>query len=170
MRPEKGSYPGYYENYIPLVQEGDLLSALTHNLTLLQTRLRAVPAEKENYAYAEGKWTVKQLVMHLIDTERVFAYRALRFARKDPQQPLPFNENDYAAAADVSDRDLASLLEELESVRQSSIFLFRHLSPDVLLRSGQTAAGATTVLAIGFTICGHAIHHLNVLSERYLKK
>ena len=167
MRPKKGTYPVYYENYIPLVHQEDIVVALTQNWTELKDTFSAIPKEKEDYAYADGKWTVKQMLLHLADTERIFAYRALRFARKDPQQPLPFEENDYATAGDVSQRSLANILEELESIRNASLTLFKSFSQDTLLLSGNTAAGPATVLSIGFTICGHAIHHMNVLRERY---
>lgn len=170
MRPEKGSYPEYYENYIPLVKQENIITALTQNLSEVKALISSVPASKEDYAYAGGKWTVKQLLLHVSDTERIFSYRALRFARKDPQQPLPFEENDYAAAADVSGRSLADIMQELETVRVATLSLFKSFSQDELLRSGNTAAGRSTVLAIGFTTCGHATHHMNILRERYLKK
>lgn len=169
MRPEKGSYPVYYENYIPLVKQGDLTDALTQNWTDLKTFINSIPEEKENYAYAAGKWTIKQVIIHLIDTERIFAYRSLRFARKDPQQPLPYEENHYADTAEVSHRSLKNLMEEFETVRMSSLSLFKSFSKETLLNTGHIAAGDCTVLAIGYTICGHAIHHTNVIKERYLQ-
>lgn len=167
MRPQKGSYPAYYENYIPLVNQEDVIVALTQNWNTLKETFAAIPESKEDYAYADGKWTIKQMLQHLADTERIFAYRALRFARKDPQQPLPFEENDYARAADVSSRSLKNILEEMETVRHASLSLFGSFSEADLLRSGKTAAGEATVLSLGFAVCGHAIHHMNVLKERY---
>jgi len=167
MRPEKGTYPVYYENYIPLVMQENITVALHQNWDELKKVFSFVSKNKEDYAYADGKWTVKQMLLHLVDTERIFAYRALRFARKDPEQPLSFEENDYAAAADVSNRTLADIMEEMETVRMASISLFKSFSNDTLLLSGDTAAGSATVVSIGFTICGHALHHINVLKERY---
>ena len=169
MKPEKGTYPPYFDNYIPLVKEDRVLDALANNWAHITDVLSAVSADKENYAYAEKKWTIRQLVNHMIDTERIFAYRALRFARKDPQQPLPFEENDYAEHADVNRRNLNDLIYEYDTVRRSTVSLFNSFSENTLLNSGKTAGGACTVLALGYVICGHAEHHLNILRERYLK-
>lgn len=170
MKPLQGTYPKYFENYIPWVKEGDVHLALKNNLNEISAFFRTIPADMENFAYAPGKWNIKQVLNHVIDTERIFTYRALRFARRDPQQPLPFEENHYADHADVSKRSLADLIEEFEAVRKASILLFKYFSEDTLLLSGKTAAGDCTVLALGYTTCGHAIHHMNVINERYLKK
>lgn len=167
MRPEKGTYPVFYENYIPYVKQEDIMLALSQGWTELNNAFSSIPKDKEEYAYAPGKWNPKQILLHLSDTERIFAYRALRFARKDPQQVLPFEENDYAAAADVSKRTLADILKEAESVREATITLFGSFSKDILLLSGKTASGPATVLSIGFAICGHGAHHINILKERY---
>ena len=168
MRPVPGSYPDYYENYIPLILDDNLVSALLNNWKELRATLSQVPAEKENFAYAPGKWTLKQVIIHMIDAERVFCYRALRFARKDPQQPLPFDENMYVANTDVSARSVKDLLEEYETVRSSTISLFRSFSTETQLLKGDTTYGSTTVLAIGYLAAGHALHHLNVIKQRYL--
>jgi len=169
MRPQPGSYPSYFDNYIPLIKEGNVLDALKENSLIIRKAIRGISGEKENYRYAERKWTSKQLVSHIIDTERILAYRALRFARKDPQQPLPFSEDDYAANAELSHRTIADMLEEFDSVRTASQTLFKSFTPQSLLFKGNTAIGETTPLAIGFMICGHGLHHINVLQERYLK-
>src|SRR5690606_20228072 len=121
MKPLQGTYPKYFENYIPWVKENDVHAALRNNLTEVTAFFRTIPADMENYAYAEGKWNIKQVLNHVIDTERVFTYRALRFARRDPQQALPFEENHYADNADVSRRTLTDLIEEFEAVRKASI-------------------------------------------------
>ena len=168
MKPQKGSYPSYFENYIPLVKEDNLIEALEVNWSHLSNGLKKVSPEMENFAYAPGKWTIKQVVCHIMDTERIFAYRALRFARKDPQQPLPFEENDYAAAVDLSRRSLPDLLVEFGTVRIATQALFAGFNDKELLRNGVTAGANCSVLALGFTICGHATHHLHVIQERYL--
>jgi hypothetical protein len=170
MKPVPGTYPKYFENYVPLVKEEDVNTAFANNYQELSSFLKGIPPDLENYAYAPGKWTIKQVLNHMTDTERIFTYRALRFARKDPQQPLPFEEDDYAKHAEVGSRTLADLIEEFEAVRKASILLFKSFSDNTLLCSGKTAAGDCTVLALGYTTCGHAIHHMNVLKERYLKK
>lgn len=168
MRPEKGSYPPYYDNYLPLVKETDPLEALQNNAQFVADFVKKIPASKEAFAYADGKWTVKQVFHHLIDTERILAYRALRFARQDPQQPLPFEENKYAEAAELGGRRMKDLYEEFTAVRNASLSLFKTFSGDTWLRTGRTAAGDTTVLAIAYMICGHTVHHLNVIRDRYL--
>jgi hypothetical protein len=171
MRPQKGTYPPYFENYIPLVNHENVNVAFEQNWNELKELFSQIPKDKEDFAYAPGKWTIKQVVNHMIDTERIFTYRALRFARKDFQAALSFEENDYAEHDDVQKRTLADLVEEFEAVRRSSTLLFKSFSDTTLLNSGKTAAGVDcTVLAYGFTTCGHAKHHINVLKERYLKK
>jgi uncharacterized damage-inducible protein DinB len=170
MRPEKGTYPPYYDHYLPLVKEIEPIEALDRNWEMLRDFITKIPAGKEEFAYAPGKWTVKQVINHVIDTERILAYRALRFARQDPQQPLPFEENKYAVAAELDNRRVKHLLEEFETVRKATRSLFSTFSEETWQRSGKTAAGETTVLAIAYMICGHATHHMNVLKERYLSQ
>jgi len=170
MRPPKGTYPDYYENYIPLVKQDSVLTALQENEKEVIAFFTSISADLENYAYGPGKWSLKQILNHCIDTERVFAYRALRFARKDEKQPLPFDQDDYVANAEVEKRTLRNLIAEFESVRRASISLFDSFNDETLARSGNTAAGRASVNAIGFTICGHYLHHMTVISERYLKK
>ncbi|MBK9283783.1 MAG: DinB family protein [Sphingobacteriaceae bacterium] len=170
MRPEKNTYPEYYENYIPLVTQPDVKSAFIENEKETLALLADVTPNLENYAYADQKWTIKEVLNHIIDTERIFAYRALRFARNDAQQPLPYDENEYIKHVDLSHRDLNNLINEFRSVRAASITLFESFTETELLRIGNTAGGKCSVLAIGYTICGHAKHHLHVIRERYLKK
>lgn len=170
MRPQKGSYPDYYENYIPLVKQNSVLQALTENEKEVIAFFSSIKQSMENNAYELGKWTIKQVLNHIIDTERIFSYRALRFARMDEQQPLSFEQDEYVENADLSKRNLQDLVNEFETVRRATLSLFNSFSDEVLLRNGFTAAGRTSVLAIGFTVCGHSIHHMNVVSERYLKK
>lgn len=170
MRPQKGTYPDYYENYIPLVKQNSVLQALNENEKELIAFFSSIKPSMENNAYELGKWTIKEVLNHIIDTERIFTYRALRFARMDEKQPLSFEQDEYVKNADLSQRNLQDLVNEFETVRRASLSLFNSFSNETLLRSGITAAGRATVLAIGFTICGHGIHHMNVISERYLKK
>jgi hypothetical protein len=169
MRPQEGTYPEYYGYYIPLVEQNDVLSALKENGESILSFIGKIPESKANFAYAEGKWTVKEVLIHLIDTERIFSYRALRFARRDAQKPLSYDENQYAPNSKAAKRTLVDIAEEFESVRRASITLFKSFSEEALQQMGPTTAGNTSVNAIGFTICGHAIHHLAVISERYLK-
>lgn len=169
MRPLKGTYPEYYENYIPLAKQNTIKEALTENESATLAFFKAVPESMQDFAYAEGKWTIKGVLNHIIDTERIFSYRALRFARKDYTQPLPYEQDDYVANAELENRTLADLITEFETVRKATITLYNSFSQEALNRIGQTAAGKASVNAIGFTICGHSIHHLTILKERYLK-
>jgi uncharacterized damage-inducible protein DinB len=168
MRPKKKTYPDYYDYYIELVKEDELLAAFNSNWNYIEEFVSKISKEKENYAYTEGKWTIKQVLSHLIDTERIFAYRALRFARKDPQKVLSFEEDHYAAHAELDSRTISDLMEEFDTVRKATLSLYKSFSESTLLSSGATAIGDATVVSIGYMICGHASHHLNVVKTRYL--
>ena len=168
MRPQPNTYPTYFKKYIELSAENTILEALQNNLVNSKNFIATIADTKANYAYADGKWTVKQVIHHTIDTERILTYRALRFARKDEQQPLGFDENLYAANANLTNYTLANLVEELESVRVATFSLYKSFNNETLLNTGNVALGQTTVLAIGFFMCGHTTHHLNVIKERYL--
>lgn len=117
--------------------------------------------------YAPGKWTVKDIIQHLIDTERIFAYRALRFARNDKTLLPGFEQSDYAVTAEASCRELNDLLEEYFTVRDTTVQLFKSFTNEMLMREGQTASGTITVAGIGFAIAGHTKHHVEVLKEKY---
>jgi hypothetical protein len=169
MRPATGTYPQYYGLYIPLVPENNIVDALTANAGYLQSFFSSIPSDQEDFAYQPGKWTIKEVALHLSDTERVMAYRALRFARKDPQQLLPFDEDHYVANAGAKNRSLGDILHELGTVREATLSLYKSFSDETLLLRGGTKLGETSVLAIGYMIAGHAIHHAGVVRERYLK-
>ena len=130
-------------------------------------------AERENLmrlgdkVYAPGKWTVRDIIQHLIDAERVFSYRAMRFARNDKTLLPGFEENDYAVTANATQRNLDELLDEFYTVRESSAKLFKSFTDEMLMRTGEVPSGTISVLAIGFTMTGHAIHHLRIIKERY---
>lgn len=168
MRPVKGTYPEFLESYIAKANGENLHEALTNSTEQLMQTLTLIPDDKGDFAYAEGKWTIKQLLIHISDAERIFAYRLLRFARNDQQQPLPFEEDDYANNCHAEKRSLESVIEELISVRNSTASLIESLQPEDYKKPGKTAAGKTTVNAVGFAICGHCNHHISVLRERYL--
>jgi hypothetical protein len=158
--------PAYFDRYINLVDDVDILDALKkYDATWLE---RADFIFKLNdKVYAPGKWTVNDILQHIIDTERIFCYRALRFARAD-KTPLPgYDENHYADIAITDTRDLHDLLEEFQVTRQSTIHLFRSLNQETLQREGICWNVSLSVLALGFTMVGHVIHHKNVLKERY---
>lgn len=167
MQLAASEYAPYYERYISRVT-GDILDELKEQPAALAAFIHNIPPEKGDYAYAPGKWTLKEVLGHILDTERIMAYRALRIARND-QTPLPgFEENDYAAAARYSERDLESLLEEFELLRRSNLFLFESFSAEELKRSGTASGQTVSVRALLYIIVGHVKHHRMIIEERYL--
>lgn len=166
-RPSIQDYKEFYHTYVSLVPENDILEAFSSQTTVTLQFLDAIPEDKLDYAYATGKWTVRQVLQHLTDAERIFAYRALSIARKDPN-PLPgFDENEYAEVARVEHRDWMDMIEEFQMVRLASEHLFRSLNEDELQRKGMASNAPITVLSIGYIIVGHAMHHQRVMKERY---
>jgi len=171
MKPSQLSdteFAPFYETYISLANEADLVEELEISVHEFIKFVQNIPMDKFDYRYAEGKWTIKDIIQHLIDSERVFAYRALRIARND-KTPLPgFEENDYADEANGNKRNLQDLLTELALVRQSTIMLFKNFSEEILLRKGTASDKPVSVRALGFIIIGHQKHHQKVFQERYL--
>jgi len=164
----EGEFAPYYQSYIDSFGDGDLFEQLEISLHEFIRFVQEVPLGKHDFRYAEGKWTLKDIIQHLIDAERIFAYRALRIARAD-QTPLPgFNENDYVPAANADRRHLKSLLEELASVRHSTLLLFKSFGETELKRKGIASNVGITGRALGFIIVGHLRHHQRIFGERYL--
>lgn len=167
-RPEASEYLPYYGKYISLVPGSDLTGALSTQLSYSLTMLRNIPEEKSLHRYAPGKWSIKDVLGHVIDAERIFSCRALRFARND-QTALPgFDQDPYVAAAGSDARAWGDLIAEFEHLRGSTILFFRGLSPDAVMRSGIASDASVTVRALGYIIAGHELHHLGILRERYL--
>ena len=167
-RPEETEYAPYYQSYVEQVSESDIMAVLRGELDDLDVLLGRVPAEKETYAYAEGKWTVREIIGHLIDGERVFGYRALCIARGEKQNLPGFDQNDYMLTAPYSHIELEDLLSELRLVRLSNIAMFRSLDEEAWNRAGTANGNEITVRALAFIMAGHVRHHMNVLKERYL--
>jgi len=168
MRPDLSRVPEFYHNYINQVKEDDLMTAFAKQTPALINFLTSIPKEKYDHAYAPGKWTVKEVLQHLIDGERIFSYRALRFARKDPT-PLPgFDENLFAETAKADKREWNDLVEELKAVRRSSELLFGSFDEEQLNASGVSNNHSNYVLGFGYITVGHSLHHMKVISERYL--
>ena len=160
--------PGYFDRYIDLVEDIELNEALAQSLQALENLDVATLEALGDRVYAPGKWTVRDLIQHISDCERVFQYRALRFARHD-ETPLPgFDEDLFAANAGATRRTLAELLDELRTLRLSSLQLFRSFDETALRRKGIMYKMELPVLAVGFIVVGHQIHHFNILRERYL--
>lgn len=160
--------PHFYHSYIRRVQHLDLLPALQDHLAELQAALSNISEEEWAYAYQPGKWTVKEVVQHIIDTERIFCHRALSVARQDPN-PLPgFDEEAYAAASGAIARKPESLLRELAALSAATTCLFESFGEEQLRASGMANGKPISVLAIGYIMAGHALHHTQVICERYL--
>jgi len=166
-RPEKSEYAPYYETYVSQIQGSDILGILeTQRLQMAQ--LFAARSERDgNFRYAPGKWTVKEVLGHVSDAERIFAYRALRIARGD-QTPLPgFEQEGYVQNANFTDRTLTNIAEEFAAVRAATLALFRPLSQEAWMRRGTASGYEVTVHALAYIIAGHEVHHRRVLEERY---
>jgi uncharacterized damage-inducible protein DinB len=167
-RPAASEYLPYYERYIGLVPEGDVVSTLANQMIETQSLLRALPASVATYRYAPEKWSVNELVGHMIDSERIFTSRALRFARNDPAPMPSFDQNDYVRNATFDSYPLADLASELEAVRQATIFLFRHMDEQAWSRRGVANNAEVSVRALAYIVAGHELHHREILSARYL--
>src|SRR5262245_47185047 len=167
VRPESAEVPASYAGYVGKVRDGeDLMAVLESQLDEVRSAFGRFPEARGSYRYAPGKWSVKELVGHLSDSERIFAYRALRFARGDAA-PLPgFDENAYAPAMLADQRTLADLLEEWVDVRRATLSLLRGLPTDTWTRRGVASGKEISVRALAYVIAGHARHHLEVLAER----
>ena len=158
----------FYSTYISMVDEVDLVEELEISVHEFIKFIQNIPLDKYDYRYAEGKWTIKDIIQHLMDAERIFAYRALRIARNDKTPLASFEENDYADIAGANERSIRDLLTELAIVRQSTIALFKTLSEEVLQRVGIASGFEVSVRALGFIIIGHQKHHEKIFKERYL--
>lgn len=159
--------PPYYAKYLPLVPEDNLLDAMYASLNQIkQLDLDKIKSIGHN-VYAPGKWTVHELLQHIIDTERIFNYRALAFARGEAANLPPMDENAYSANSGASQRSIDDIVSEMITVRNASISLFKSFTPEMLQKIGTANNTENSVLALGFFLVGHAIHHLNVMRERY---
>lgn len=168
-KPEPGEYAPYAIMYIGLLPDDDLiLKHLDDNLRTTTEFMRSLPEEKLTYRYAKGKWTIKEILAHHIDDERIYTYRALRFARNDQTELPGFEQDDYTIESGANERSLDDLLEDFAAVRKSTITLFNSFDDRVLTRSGVASGNVMSVRAIAYHIAGHELHHLNVIKERYL--
>ena len=166
-RPQAEEFPLFYKGYVDTVSE-NVLTELEQQMESFSALLRSIPAEKASFAYAEGKWTIKELAGHVMDTERIMAYRALRIARNDTT-PLPgFDENDYVANAHFADRSLESLVDEFAALRKANMYLIRSLNAIEIDRSGISNEKSISVRALIFIMAGHVNHHVAILKQRYL--
>jgi uncharacterized damage-inducible protein DinB len=160
--------PDFYKTYINALQEEDLQEALANNTRRFRKLLKLIPHKKINYAYAEGKWTIKELLQHIIDSERVFIYRALTFARMDPA-PLPgFDENNWAITAKAPKRKWNELVDEFKALRTANEIFLNSLDDDQLTQTGSANNNDISVAGLAFVTAGHVAHHMRIIRERYL--
>ncbi len=160
--------PHFYKNYVKQVEESDLLQALRISGHRALELVHSIPENKADFKYGPDKWTIRELLCHVIDTERIFTYRALRFGRNDKTPLSSFEENDYAPQANASGRSLQKIAMEMAHLRSSTIDLFEGFTPDMLLRKGPVNKNELSVISLGFVIASHETHHCNILKERYL--
>lgn len=166
----KNEYSPYFEQYIKLVSkvETSIIQNLYDAQKHFEETLRKLPKEKGDFAYEEGKWTLKELIQHIIDTERIFCYRTLSIARNDSTQLPGFDQDVFVDNCNANSRDYYDLLDEMKILRKSTIHLFKSLPEEALLRNGVASGNKISVRALGYLFSGHQIHHLNVVKERYL--
>jgi hypothetical protein len=160
--------PSWFAPYLQDLGGVAYMDVLQRNQVETPVFISSIPIHKENFSYAPGKWTVKEVLIHVIDSERIFGYRALRFARND-KTPVPgFEENDYVPFSNARNRSVESIIDEYESVRHSTMVLFRQFTDEMLSRTGTANNHVISVEACGMVIAGHENHHLRILRERYL--
>ncbi|MEY4903903.1 MAG: hypothetical protein RLZZ292_1718 [Bacteroidota bacterium] len=168
-RPEITEYAPYFHKIITLVEEGDFFELLDANTNDTMVFFKSIPTEAHNHKYAEDKWTIKQVLMHLIDTERSFAFRAFVCMRGDSKTILyGMDEVSYAANVSVENQTMAQLLREFQSVRKATCSLFANITETQSRFSGNTTGHSITARALGFLMIGHIKHHINIINERYL--
>ncbi len=167
-KPDAAEYMPYYEKYIALVPDGDVVAALRQQLDDTLALLSGVDEARGAHRYAPDKWSVKELVGHVIDTERIFAYRALRFARKDETPLSGFEQDDYIRHGSFDEYQLSELAAEFAHVRRANLSLFQHLSAAAWTRTGLANGHAVSVRALAYIMAGHELHHREILRIRYL--
>ena len=170
-KPQPGEYPPYADMYIRLLpDDGRILDHLWDNFRAARKFVRAIPRERLTHRYAPGKWSIKQILVHVVDDERIYAYRALRFARGEMLGLVGFDQDAYVAASEADRRSVDSILQEWETVRLATIALFANLPEASLTRIGHGSGSASdaSVRALAYHIAGHEQHHLHVIREQYL--
>lgn len=167
---QENEYAPFYKPYIQalLSNKKTLLGSLSDTSSEFLSLLKNLPPEKLLFSYAEGKWTIKEIIQHLIDAERIMAYRALRFARNDMTELSGFDENEYVISSNGNKRAIGGLLKEMKLVRKTTILLFKNFEENDLLNLGMANGSNMSVRALGYIIAGHQLHHMNIIKERYL--
>jgi len=167
-RPSKNDYAEYYHQYILEIDNDNIIEVLENQLNTTLNIFKEIPENKGNFSYEEGKWSIKEVLGHCIDTERIFAYRALCIARGEKQHLPGMEQDDYVKEGEFNKRTLKNLLNEYELLRKSNIILFKSFQEKVLQNRGIASDNGVTVLGLMFIIAGHEKHHIKILKERYL--
>jgi hypothetical protein len=167
-RPNETEYLPYYSRYISLVPEGDIVTTLESQIKRTLELLHGISEERAGYRYEDGKWSVKEVIGHIIDAERIFAYRALRIARGDSTPLSGYEQDDYVAAGNFDSRTMADLAEELKHLRLANVRMFRGFDAGAWTRRGKANDAEISVRALAYSIAGHEIHHVNLLRNKYL--
>jgi len=166
---QKSEYPVFYTPYIEILDGvSSLMQHLEASLELFEQVLYEVDEEKYEFRYQEGKWTLKEVVQHLIDAERVFVYRSLRFSRKDATPLMGYEENSYVSNYEINKREFNTLLDEFCLLRRSTILMFQDFDEEILDLEGTADGNSISIRALGFICSGHVLHHLKIIQERYL--
>ena len=169
-KPRKEEYPEFFQTYLNKITDGNILDILKNIQSYYVKIYEDLSEEDSNYAYEEGKWSLKELLGHITDAERVFTYRALRFARNDSTKLQGFDHDKYVKEANFNERTKESLLNEYKLTNNSAIELFKSFTDEMWLRKGNVSNGSFTVRSIPYILAGHELHHLAIIKERYLKK
>jgi hypothetical protein len=168
MKPEINEIPEFYRSYVNETSDADLIEQLLETRDDLIVLMKDMSTEKSTFRYAAGKWTPKEMILHIMDAERVFSYRALRFSRGD-QTDLPgFKQDDYVATCEADNRSMSSLITEYTGLRNSTIEMFKNFSKTQLNAIGSAGGNQFSAISIGYILAGHQIHHIKILRERYL--
>ncbi|HQZ94923.1 MAG TPA: DinB family protein [Pyrinomonadaceae bacterium] len=167
-RPETNEFAPYYNTYVSTVEGNNVMPVLESQTAELRSIFSGMPEEKGTFAYAEGKWTLKEALSHLIDGERIFAYRILRISRGDKTPIEGFEQDGYIATSNANDRPFANLLDEFDLQRRSNLILVKNISDEGSRRMGTASDNPISVRALVYIMAGHVTHHLRVIKERYL--
>ncbi len=165
---EQGEYNTYYSTYTSKAEYVNVVEGLQIGKKEFVDFVNTIPKEKMEYRYAEEKWTIAEVLQHVIDTERIFAYRALRFARNDKTAILGFEQNDYVPNSNANNRSVEELVNDFKITRDNSISLFNSFTEEMLTRIGEASGSPMSTRAVGYILAGHQIHHVNIIKERYL--
>jgi hypothetical protein len=169
-RPETEEYAPYYDTYVSLIANDGVLAELNDQAESLRAAVAGLPEERGTYAYADGKWTIKELLSHLIDGERIFAYRILRISRGDKTPIEGFEQDDYIATSNANGRSFANLIGEFDLQRQANLILVNNIDDETAKLIGTASGKPVSVRALAYIMAGHVKHHLRILNERYLLK